>query len=50
MIDSVNIARGRIEVEIDQIAGQPTAKALSDLQAIDRRLASELDARLRALG
>ena len=50
VIDSVNIARGRIEVEIDQIAGQPTAKALTDMQAVDRRLASELDSRLRALG
>jgi hypothetical protein len=50
VIDSVSIARGRIEVEIDQMAGHPTAKALSDMHAIDRRLASELDARLRAVG
>jgi len=50
VIDSVNIARGRIEVESDQIAGHLTGKALTDMQAIDRRLASELDARLRALG
>jgi len=49
-IDSVNIARGRIEVEIDQIAGHPTAKALTDMQAGDRLLASDLDAKLRALG
>ena len=50
VIDSVNIARGRIEVEIDQIAGHPTAKSLTDMHAIDRRLASDLDAKLRALG
>jgi hypothetical protein len=50
VIDSVSIARGRIEVEIDQIAGHPTAKALSDMHAIDRRLASDLDAKLRAFG
>ncbi len=49
-IDSVSIARGRIEAEIDQIAGHPTAKALSDMQAGDRLLASDLDARLRAIG
>jgi hypothetical protein len=49
-IDSVNIARGRIEVEIDQIAGHPTAKVLTDMQAGDRLLASDLDAKLLALG
>ncbi len=49
-IDSVYIARGRIEAEIDQIAEHPTAKALTDMQAGDRLLASDLDAKLRALG
>jgi len=49
-IDSVSIIRGRIEAEIDQIAGHPTAKALTDMQAGDRLLASDLAAKLRALG
>jgi hypothetical protein len=49
-IDSVNIARGRIEAEVDQVAGAPTAKALTDMQAGDRLFASDLDAKLRTLG
>ena len=42
-IDSVNIAHGRIEAEIDQIAEHPTAKVLADMQAGDRLFASDLD-------
>lgn len=49
-IDSINIIRGRIEAEVDQIAGHPTAKSLADMQAGDRLFASDLDAKLRALG
>lgn len=49
-IDSVNVARGRIEVEVDQIAQNPSASDLADMRAGDRLLASEADAKLRALG
>lgn len=49
-IDSVNITRGRIEGEIDQIAEHPTPKTLTDMHAADRLFASDLDAKLRALG
>jgi hypothetical protein len=49
-IDSVNVARGRIEVEVDQIAQNPTASDLADMRAGDRLLASEAGAKLRALG
>jgi len=49
-IDSVNIARGRIEAEVDQVAEHPTAKALTEMHAADRLLATDLDAKLRALG
>ncbi|HEV8102711.1 MAG TPA: hypothetical protein VGP69_03140 [Gaiellaceae bacterium] len=49
-IDSMKIARGRIEVEIDQVMPAPSAADLANMKAGDRYIASKLDAQLRALG
>ncbi len=49
-IDSVNAVRGRTEVEIDQIAQDPSAADLADMKVADRLLANEMAAKLIALG
>ena len=49
-IDSINVARGRVEVEIDQIAQDPSAADLADMKTADRLLTSEMGAKLNALG
>jgi hypothetical protein len=49
-IDSVNVLRGRIEVEIDQITQNPSAADLANMKAGDRLFANEAAAKLRALG
>jgi hypothetical protein len=46
----MKIARGRIEVEIDQVMPAPSAADLANMKAGDRYIASKLDAQLRALG
>ena len=49
-IDSINVTHGRVEVEIDQIAQNPSAADLAAMKAGDRLLASEIGAKLSALG
>lgn len=45
-VDSVLIARGRYEVEIDQIAQSPSTRDLANMMAGDRYIARALDAKL----
>lgn len=48
VIDSVNIARGRYQVELDQIAQASSSADLGAMRAGDRYIAQALDAKLRA--
>jgi hypothetical protein len=48
VVDSVNIARGRYEVEIDQIFQGPSSGDLASMKAGDRYIATALDAKLLA--
>jgi hypothetical protein len=47
-VDSVNIARGRYEVEIDQIFQGPSSRDLANMKTGDRYLATALDSKLLA--